>query len=537
MTRRSIVLVFCGLMAACSSSSSEPGTPDGTTSDVVGVDGGDGQVMPDGGDTVPSAALTVQQVKDLIAQKFNEANRDYTLWNIQPGLGTVMIEYGHRFALAYHAAQAGDWGMAQYQIKEALEIQEVGEVTRPEKAELLKDFEHQYVDPLVADIAAKNLDQFNADYESAIIGCNGCHEATGHPYVAFRMPQASPVDYLDLQASDPVTDTEEGEEEATEPPPPDETPVTSWEQLYALVDAAFDAVDRNLTLWNIQPGLGTVMIEYGHRFALAYHAVQAGDWGMAQYQLKEAAEIQEVGEVTRPGKADALKNFEHSYLDKLMEDVAAKDADAFETDYEAAVQGCNGCHEATGHAYVRFVTPATQPAAYLTLGPSDPKSPEEGEEGGDQAETPNYPEGTPTLDDALALIEERLDNIDRNLALWNIQPGLGTVMIEYGHRFALAYAAAEAGNWGMAEYQIKEALEIQEVGEVTRPGKAELLKEFESTYVDPVAQAVQNQDLATFEAKYDEMVQGCNGCHEATGHAYVQFETPTASPVDYLQLD
>ena len=47
-----------------------------------------------------------------------------TLADLQPGLGTVMIEYGNRMSTMYYAAKGGNWGMADYQLKEAREIQE-----------------------------------------------------------------------------------------------------------------------------------------------------------------------------------------------------------------------------------------------------------------------------------------------------------------------------------------------------------------------------------------------------------------------------
>ena len=53
------------------------------------------------------------------------------------------------------------------------------------------------------------------------------------------------------------------------------------------------------------------------------------------------------------------------------------------------------------------------------------------------------------------------------------QPGLGTVMIEYSNRYTDMYYAAKSGNWPLAAYQLKEALEIQEVGETTHPARAE----------------------------------------------------------------
>ena len=50
-----------------------------------------------------------------------------TLAEIQPGLGTVMLEDLFRFVTMYYAAKGGNWGLADYQLKEMREIQEVGE--------------------------------------------------------------------------------------------------------------------------------------------------------------------------------------------------------------------------------------------------------------------------------------------------------------------------------------------------------------------------------------------------------------------------
>jgi len=112
-----------------------------------------------------------------------------------------------------------------------------------------------------------------------------------------------------------------------------------------------------------------------------------------------------------------------------------------------------------------------------------------------------------------ALIDNSLNTQDRNLTLWNIQPGLGTVMIEFTTRFANAWYAAQAGNWGMTGYQIKELTEIQEVGETTRPGRASALKAFETTFITPLQNAIDAQNLAQFTTAYDNAVNGCNGCH------------------------
>jgi len=94
-----------------------------------------------------------------------------------------------------------------------------------------------------------------------------------------------------------------------------------------------------------------------------------------------------------------------------------------------------------------------------------------------------------------------------------IQPGLGTVMIEYGHRMAAVWFAGEAGNWDMAHYQIIEMIEIQETGETTRPARAPALKSFESSFLDPLDEAIKSNDKAKFESAYNSTIQGCNSCH------------------------
>jgi hypothetical protein len=120
----------------------------------------------------------------------------------------------------------------------------------------------------------------------------------------------------------------------------------------------------NITLQQIaeiQPGLGTVMMEYANRFWSMYYAAKSGNWGLADYQMKEALEIQEVGETTRPGKAAALKAFETSFLVPLNNTINAKDFSAFQTAYNNTVGGCNGCHAANGFAFIKYSLPPTPP--------------------------------------------------------------------------------------------------------------------------------------------------------------------------------
>jgi hypothetical protein len=113
-----------------------------------------------------------------------------TLAELQPGLGTVMIEYSNRYTETYYAGKGGNWGLAGYMLKELLEIQEVGEATRPARAGALKAFETAYLEPLNAAIEAKDFQKFDEAFKAGVKGCNGCHASQGFPYIEYVLPDA-----------------------------------------------------------------------------------------------------------------------------------------------------------------------------------------------------------------------------------------------------------------------------------------------------------------------------------------------------------
>ncbi len=73
-----------------------------------------------------------------------------------------------------------------------LEIQEVGEATRPEHAPALKQFEDTYLDPLEKSAQTRRWKRFDTAYKKAVTGCNACHAASGHGYIRYRLPKTPP---------------------------------------------------------------------------------------------------------------------------------------------------------------------------------------------------------------------------------------------------------------------------------------------------------------------------------------------------------
>ncbi|MCL4533997.1 MAG: hypothetical protein M1370_02425 [Bacteroidetes bacterium] len=205
--------------------------------------------------------------------------------------------------------------------------------------------------------------------------------------------------------------------------------------------------------------------------------------------------------------------------------------------YAAATgQACGTCHvdpagggprNDVGQAFEAIPTHSTDPAgAWAQISGAPAPAP-----------VPPSEEATPTpaSSDVDQAINDKFNNVDTNLKLWAIQPGLGTVMIEYATRFANLWFAAQAGNWDMATYQIDEMTEIQEVGETTRPARAPFLKAFEDTYLKPLDAAADAKDLTAFTAAYDRAISGCNACHasqpggaERPNFKFIKIKRPTA---------
>lgn len=128
------------------------------------------------------------------------------LADIQPGFGIQMQEVGRRFTAIFNAARGGNWGLAKYQLKELREAAEVAEITRPARKDAWVSFENTYLGDATTPAAGtlqdavnkENFVAFNKSFRSAISGCNGCHQASGFPYILFKLPRASelPLDFF-----------------------------------------------------------------------------------------------------------------------------------------------------------------------------------------------------------------------------------------------------------------------------------------------------------------------------------------------------
>lgn len=91
--------------------------------------------------------------------------------------------------------------------------------------------------------------------------------------------------------------------------------------------------------------------------------------------------------------------------------------------------------------------------------------------------------------------------------------------------------AAHAGNWTLAEYELKELQDAFARTARTHPVfKGFPLSEVIAAAVDaPIRQtgdAIKAKDAAKFEAAYAQLTDGCNKCHVALDHPFVVIKRP-----------
>lgn len=104
-------------------------------------------------------------------------------------------------------------------------------------------------------------------------------------------------------------------------------------------------------------------------------------------------------------------------------------------------------------------------------------------------------------------------------------------------RHSKLWFAGQAGNWKLAAYEVKELREG--FGDVIRfhpthqgaPVPLEqLVPEMIGAPMDELEAAIAAEDPTRFEEAFDDLTNGCNGCHDATDFGFNVVQRPTENP-------
>jgi hypothetical protein len=116
------------------------------------------------------------------------------------------------------------------------------------------------------------------------------------------------------------------------------------------------------------------------------------------------------------------------------------------------------------------------------------------------------------------------------------EPGLGEFMTATQLRHAKLWFAGKNNNWALAAYEIdeiKEGLEDAATLHSTFDGVpvAEMIKTIIGPRIERLEKAIEAKDSSQFVAAFDELTEGCNGCHAAAGKPFIRIQRPSEPPL------
>ena len=116
-------------------------------------------------------------------------------------------------------------------------------------------------------------------------------------------------------------------------------------------------------------------------------------------------------------------------------------------------------------------------------------------------------------------------------------PGLGEIMSLQQMRHMKLWFAAEAGNWPLADYELKEIKEGFDDAVTFQGNDDELplvlkdvLPKKVNVPLNDLTAAVRAQNRANFETAFDSLTTACNECHQAENHGFNVVQRPTMNP-------
>ncbi len=123
---------------------------------------------------------------------------------------------------------------------------------------------------------------------------------------------------------------------------------------------------RQSTATVYTPGLGEIMTLTQMRHAKLYFAGQAGNWGLASYELDELHEGMDDAATFHPTHKDSpvpipqvIEKIMTEPLDQLDKAIKARDSAAFNQAFDALTEACNACHRATNFSFNVVTRPTT----------------------------------------------------------------------------------------------------------------------------------------------------------------------------------
>jgi hypothetical protein len=115
------------------------------------------------------------------------------------------------------------------------------------------------------------------------------------------------------------------------------------------------------------------------------------------------------------------------------------------------------------------------------------------------------------------------------------KPGLGEIMTLQQMRHLKLWFAVQAGNWGLADYELDELKEGYE--DITKyyPVKDDvptgtMAEAVVAKEVADLAKAIAAKDKKTVAGAFDRLTASCNACHQASKKEFIRIQRPAGNP-------
>ena len=116
-----------------------------------------------------------------------------------------------------------------------------------------------------------------------------------------------------------------------------------------------------------------------------------------------------------------------------------------------------------------------------------------------------------------------------------LMPGLGTLMPVISDRYGWMVHAGRGGNWKLALYQLRKVRHLFRVGKTTRPKWIEVIDAYDAEFLQPIADAIGEEDLSAFERAVAAAVDEANRIHGQYNYGYIVYRVPADGP-DHMDV-
>jgi hypothetical protein len=137
----------------------------------------------------------------------------------------------------------------------------------------------------------------------------------------------------------------------------------------------------------------------------------------------------------------------------------------------------------------------------------------------------------------LALLSLSLSACNQKPAELPYTPGLGEIMTFQQMRHVKLWLAGQNANWPLASYELDELNEGFDDVAMYHPTHKDaelpipqLLDKMIKAPIAQLGEAIKAQDADRFMKAFDQLTEGCNGCHQATKFGFNVVTRPTGNP-------